>query len=97
MLVLAKNTFPHEVVEDAERRLPEASPLPVYVKLLAALFENGSRGVVCYDLFEIAEGREVEGIRELERKFAIYNSIDGFELSLTVQRGAIDASTLVWL
>ncbi len=97
MLVLAISTFPHEVVEEAGRRLPEASPLPVYIKLLAVLFENKSRGVDCYDLFEIVEGREVEGIRALEKKFAVYNSIEGFELSFTVQQGAIDASTLVWL
>jgi hypothetical protein len=84
MLLVTTVTYPHNQADAIYARYPKAlaMPLPPFLKRVYALMGPGEAGAKVLSIYEVADDKVTDGIKELHKYLSHFFDVEGFRFTL---------------
>jgi hypothetical protein len=99
MYVIASTTYPLKSTMDAAKAFIESlkEPLPDFVTRMGVYVCYGGKGIKGLSLYDIKEGKEAEGYKELAKMLTRFYDVEGYQVTLEWVLTAEEALPLIGL
>lgn len=85
MFILATNTWPGKYSTEVGKITIDSvksNPLPDFLKRVGMYIVFGAEGLKSYALYDVDEGHEYEGYKDICNRFARFFPIEGFQTTI---------------